>query len=92
MTKLYKFQQILYNHQEPYFEMIGTFETIMYRWFHSPAYTELASILLDVNKQPYTKEYNNILMCLNKQGFYIELVDEDCYGMGWVTKIIKLEE
>ena len=86
-TKIYRFTQQLLNYQENYFEMEGTLTDIMYCWFHSPAYVEVGKILLDVNKNTYTNERKKILDTLEKQKVFIEIVDDSCYSLGWITKI-----
>ncbi|QEG08526.1 hypothetical protein [Aeromonas phage 4L372D] len=86
MTKLYKFTQVMEGYAEPYFHMIGTLEEIMYKWFHNPAYSSVG-VYLDNLKDTYTVERSKIKSTLEKQQAYIEIVDADLYGLGWVTKI-----
>lgn len=90
MTKLYKFEQILDGYPEPYFQMTGTLEEIMYKWFHNPAYMSVG-VHLDNLKDTYTVERSKIKSTLEKQKAYIEIVDADLYGLGWVTKIREVE-
>ena len=91
MTKLYKFTQMLDGYTDPYFHMTGTLEEIMYKWFHSPAYTSVG-VHLDKLKDTYTTERNKIKNVLEKQKVYVEIVDASLYGLGWVTKIEEIEE
>ena len=86
MTKLYKFEQTLDGYPEPYFQITGTLEEIMYKWFHNPAYMSVG-VHLDNLKDTYTVERSKIKNALEKQKVYVEIVDADLYGLGWVTKI-----
>lgn len=86
MTKLYKFTQVMDGYIDPYFQMTGTLEEIMYKWFHNPAYMSVG-VYLDNLKDTYTVERSKIKSTLEKQKAYIEIVDADLYGLGWVTKI-----
>lgn len=86
MTKLYKFEQTLDGYTDPYFYMTGTLEEIMYKWFHNPTYISVG-VYLDNLKDTYTVERSKIKSTLEKQKAYIEIVDADLYGLGWVTKI-----
>lgn len=91
MTKLYKFTQVMDGYTEPYFQMTGTFEDVMYKWFHNPAYVSVG-LYIDSLKDMYTTERNKIKNALEKQKVYVEVVDADLYGLGWVTQIREVEE
>lgn len=91
MTKLYKFEQILDGYKEPYFQMTGTLEEVMYKWFHNPAYMSVG-VRLDNLKDTYTVERTKIKSTLEKQKAYIEIVDASVYNIGWVTKIEEIKE
>lgn len=91
MTKLYKFTQMLDGYTEPYFQMTGTLEEVMYRWFNNPAYMSVG-LYIDNIKDTYTTERNKIKNALENQKVYVEIVDADLYNMGWVTKIEEIEE
>lgn len=86
MIKIYKFEQILDGYTEHYFQMTGTLEEVMYKWFHNPAYMSVG-VYLDNLKDTYTVERSKIKSTLEKQKAYIEIVDADLYGLGWMTKI-----
>jgi hypothetical protein len=86
VTKLYKFTQVMDGYKEPYFQMTGTLEEIMYKWFNNPTYMYVG-IYIDSLKDTYTSERSKIKNALEKQQAYIEIVDADLYGLGWVTKI-----
>lgn len=91
MTKLYKFTQVMDGYKEPYFQMTGTFEEAMYKWFHNPAYVSVG-LYIDSLKDMYTTERNKIKNTLEKQKVYVEIVDASVYNIGWVTKIEEIEE
>jgi hypothetical protein len=91
MTKLYKFTQVMDGYIDPYFQMTGTLEKIMYKWFHNPAYVSVG-VHIDNLKDTYTTERSKIKNTLEKQKAYVEIVDADLYNMGWVTKIEEIEE
>lgn len=91
MTKLYKFEQTLDGYPEPYFQMTGTLEEIMYKWLHNPAYISVG-LYIDGLKDTYTTERNKIKNTLEKQKVYVEIVDESLYGIGWTTKIEEIKE
>lgn len=91
MIKIYKFEQILDSYKEPYFQMTGTLEEIMYKWFHNPAYMSVG-VYLDNLKDTYTVERSKIKNALEKQKVYVEIIDASVYNMGWVTKIKEVEE
>lgn len=91
MIKIYKFEQILDSYKEPYFQMTGTLEEIMYKWFHNPAYMSVG-LYIDNLKDTYTAERNKIKNVLEKQKVYVEIVDVGLYGLGWVTEIKEVEE
>ena len=90
MTKLYKFTQVMDGYIDPYLQMTGTLEEVMYRWFNNPAYTSVG-VYIDSLKDTYTVERSKIKSTLEKQKAYIEIVDVDLYGLGWVTKINEVE-
>ena len=90
MIKIYKFEQTLDGYTKPYFQMTGTLEEIMYKWFHNPTYMSVG-VYLDNLKDTYTVERSKIKSTLEKQKAYIEIVDVDLYGLGWVTKINEVE-
>ncbi len=91
MTKLYRFEQTLDDYTEPYFQMTGTLEEVMYRWFNNPAYMSVG-VYIDSLKDTYTTERDKIKNALEKQKVYVEIVDASLYGLGWVTKIKEVEE
>ena len=91
MTKLYKFTQVMDGYTEPYFQMSGTLEEVMYRWFNTPAYTSVG-VYIDNLKDMYTTERSKIKNTLERQKVYVEIVDASLYGLGWVTKIKEVEE
>ena len=91
MIKIYKFEQILDSYKEPYFQMTGTLEEIMYKWFHNPAYMSVG-VYLDNLKDTYTGERSKIKNALEKQKVYVEIVDASVYNIGWVTKIEEIKE
>ena len=91
MTKLYKFTQVMDGYIEPYFQMTGTLEEVMYRWFNNPAYMSVG-VYIDSLKDMYTTERNKIKNTLEKQKVYVEIVDAGLYGLGWVTKIDEVEK
>lgn len=90
----YRFTQQLLNYPEDcvYFQMDGTFTTIMYRWFTSNPLLNSVGVQLDVYKEPYTTEYNKIKNALDKQGFFCQIEDESEFGLGWITKIEEIKE
>ncbi len=91
MTKLYRFEQTLDGYIDPHFQMTGTLEEVMYRWFNNPAYMSVG-VYIDSLKDTYTTERNKIKNALEKQKVYVEIVDADLYSLGWVTKIEEVEE
>ena len=91
MTKLYKFTQVMDGYIDPYFQMTGTLEEVMYRWFHNPAYVSVG-VHIDNLKDTYTTERSKIKNTLEKQKVYVEIADASVYNMGWVTKIEEIEE
>lgn len=91
MIKIYKFEQILDGYTKPYFQMAGTLEEIMYKWFHNPTYMSVG-VYLDNLKDMYTTERNKIKNALEKQKVYVEIVDASVYNIGWVTKIEEIKE
>ena len=91
MTKLYKFTQVMDGYIDPYFQMTGTLEEVMYRWFNNPAYTSVG-VYIDNLKDTYTTERSKIKNTLEKQKVYVEIADASVYNMGWVTKIEEIEE
>ena len=91
MTKLYKFTQVMDGYIDPYFQMTGTLEEIMYKWFNNPAYISVG-LYIDSLKDTYTAERSKIKNTLERQKVYVEIVDESLYGLGWVTKIKEVEE
>lgn len=90
MHKIYRFTQTMDNYQEPYYTSEGTLETILYLWFHNAAQRKVG-LFLDSNKESYTKEKQKIKEFLDKQSYFCEIVDKDCYGIGWVTKIDEIK-
>lgn len=76
---------------DPYFQMTGTLEEIMYKWFNNPAYISVG-LYIDSLKDTYTSERSKIKNTLERQKVYVEIVDESLYGLGWVTKIKEVEE
>lgn len=90
MIKIYKFEQILDGYIDPYFQMTGTLEEIMYKWFNNPTYVYVG-IYIDSLKDTYTTERNKIKNALEKQKVYVEIVDASVYNIGWVTKINEVE-
>ena len=91
MTKLYKFTQVMDGYKEPYFQMTGTLEEVMYRWFNNPAYMSVG-LYIDNLKDTYTTERSKVKNTLERQKVYVEIVDADLYSLGWVTKIEEVEE
>lgn len=84
-TKIYRFTQQLLNYQENYFEMDGTFNEIMYFWHCNPQFNKIG---LTKNKtESYLNEFIKIEKVLEKQKVFIEIVDDSCYSLGWITKI-----
>ena len=91
MTKLYKFTQVMDGYIDPYFQMTGTLEEIMYKWFNNPTYVYVG-VCIDSLKDTYTTERNKIKNTLEKQKVYVEIVDASVYNIGWVTKIEEIKE
>ena len=91
MTKLYKFTQVMDGYIDSYFQMTGTLEEVMYRWFNNPAYTSVG-VYIDNLKDTYTTERSKIKNTLEKQKVYVEIADASVYNMGWVTKIEEIKE
>lgn len=91
MTKLYKFTQVMDGYKEPYFQMTGTLEKVMYKWLHNPTYISV-ELYIDGLKDTYTTERNKIKNTLEKQKVYVEIVDVGLYGLGWTTKIEEIKE
>ena len=71
--------------------MIGTIDDIVHRW-HCGPWLQVLGQYVPPSEDEYNKLSDKVIIFLDKQGFYTELVDEDCYGVGWMTKISKLEE
>lgn len=91
MTKLYKFTQVMDGYIDPYFQITGTLEEIVYKWFNNPTYVYVG-IYIDSLKDTYTTERNKIKNTLEKQKVYVEIVDASVYNIGWVTKIEEIKE
>lgn len=91
MTKLYKFIQVMDGYKEPYFQMTGTLEEVMYKQFCNPDYAYVG-VYIDSLKDMYTTERDKIKNALEKQKVYVEIVDADLYSLSWVTKIEEVEE
>lgn len=91
MTKLYKFEQILDGYTEPYFQMAGTLEEIMYKWCHGP-WPQHKGEYIGYSTDCYNSLYFQVLTYLERQSMFIEIVDSSLYGLGWMTKIEELEE
>lgn len=83
MTKLYKFEQILDGYTEPYFQMTGTLEEVMSKWWGHV----MSNSLYRYVDSSFNIHQRKVAETLNKQKFYVEIVDESLYGKGWVTKI-----
>lgn len=88
MTKLYKFEQTLDGYTEPYFQMTGTLEDIMAKWWGNV----MSNSLYRHVDSSFSIHQRKVAETLNKQKFYVEIVDESLYGKGWITKIRKVEE
>lgn len=78
VTKLYRFIQTTNNYNQPYYCKEGSLSSIFKTW----AYSQECGINSEI--EDYFKTIETIL---DKQGCYIEIVDESCYGLGWMTKI-----
>lgn len=88
MTKLYKFEQTLDGHKEQYFQMTGTLEEIMAKWWRNV----MSNSLYRYVDSSFNIHQRRIAEVLNKQKHYVEIVDASVYNMGWVTKIEEIEE
>ena len=95
MVKLYKFEQTLDGYTEPYFQMTGTLEEIMDTWYYSGVQYRVIG-QYDQYKTTSQKHKNQFKMkvmdLLDKQKVYVEIVDENLYGIGWTTKIEDIKE
>ena len=88
MTKLYKFTQVMDGYTEPYFQMTGTLEEIMAMWWRNV----MSNSLYRYVDSSFNIHQRRVAEVLNKQKAYVEIVDADLYGLGWVTKIKEVEE
>lgn len=88
VTKLYRFEQTLNGYKEPYFQMVGTLQDIMAKWWRNVMSN---SMYLYVDSS-FNIHQQKVAETLNKQGFYIEIVDESLYGICWMTKIKEIKE
>lgn len=84
-TKIYRFTQQLLNYQENYFELEGTFNDIMWFWYCNPKYNKIG--LTKSKTDSYLNDFIKIEKVLKKQKVFIEVVDDNCYSCGWITKI-----
>lgn len=83
MTKLYKFEQTLDGYTEPYFQMTGTLEEIMAKWWGNVTSNSLYRYV----DSSFNIHQQKVAEVLNKQKVYVEIIDESLYGTGWTTKI-----
>lgn len=90
MTKLYRFTQTLDGYKEPYYQIVGTLEEVLQKWCQGP-WPQHKGEYLGYSVDFYNSLYFQILGHIEKQGMFIEIVDESLYGMGWVTKIREVE-
>lgn len=84
--KNYRFTQQLLNYQENYFEMEGCLDDILERWSKEP-WQQTQGQYYGYSIDCYEGLYYHGIGQLNKQKVFIEIVDESCYGCGWITKI-----
>ncbi len=91
MTKLYKFTQMLDGYKEPYFQMTGGLEDILGKWHYVP-WPQHKGEYVGYSTDCYNSLYSKVICCLEKQKVYVEIVDADLYGLGWVTKIEEVAE
>ena len=91
MAKLYKFEQISDGCTESYFHMTGTLEEVLQKWCHGP-WPQHKGEYIGYSTDCYNSLYFQVLTYLDRQSMFIEIVDKNVYGLGWVTKINEAEE
>lgn len=83
-TKIYRFTQQLLNYQGTYFEMEGTIDEILDRWYQDDYYGALyRNQVSNYNFQPKQR----VKDLMKDKKVFIEIVDDSCYSLGWITKI-----
>lgn len=91
MTKLYRFIQTLNNYTEPYYQMEGGLEEVIDKWVKGP-YPQYTGEYFGYSIDNYNSLFFQVLGRLSRQGVFVEIVDDNVYGLGWTTKIEEIEE